>query len=136
MSFEEVVKTISTRYHERVSPERVHQLVERLGNLLRADARRLGASHGLLPVHVHALVYLYRCNVLSNNPSAVSEYLGITKGTASQTLLRLEEKGLLRREADPDDARSVRLEPDVPGTKAGARGLTLAAGPGGPGGAR
>nr|WP_225937236.1 MarR family winged helix-turn-helix transcriptional regulator [Myxococcus sp. RHSTA-1-4] len=65
--------------------------------------------HGLQPVHLQALRYLQSCNRYSNTPAALTEYLGLTKGTVSQTLLLLEEKGLLRKEASTEDRRVVHL---------------------------
>ena len=42
------------------SPQVLLELVERLGNLMRAEFRRAGSDEQLQPVHVHALVYLAR----------------------------------------------------------------------------
>ena len=86
--------------------ERISEFLTRLSRLLQADER---AGGDLLPVQVQALVYLARCNRYSDKPSAVAEYLGITKGTASQTLGSLEREGLIAKRADPDDGRAVRL---------------------------
>ncbi len=84
-------------------------LIERLANLLRAEQRRLGTAHGLQPVHLQILSYLGQANRFSNTPAAVGEYLGITKGTVSQSLRVLERKGYIRKLADSDDRRVVRL---------------------------
>lgn len=89
--------------------DRLYALLERLGNLLRTEERAAGLPHGLQPVHLQALRYLQSCNRYSNTPAALTEYLGLTKGTVSQTLLLLEEKGLLRKEADREDRRVVHL---------------------------
>jgi DNA-binding MarR family transcriptional regulator len=40
---------------------------------------------------------------------AVAEYLGLTKGTVSQSLKKLELNGMIARTADAKDRRSVRL---------------------------
>jgi len=45
----------------------------------------------------------------SNTPRALAEYLGLTKGTVSQTLLLLHRRGLVLRSEDPADRRLVRL---------------------------
>lgn len=91
------------------SPDVLLELVERLGNLLRAEFRRAGAEEQLQPVHVHALVYLTRSNRYSNTPQAMAEYLGLTKGTMSQSLLLLDRRGLIERYQDDLDRRVVRL---------------------------
>jgi MarR family transcriptional regulator, negative regulator of the multidrug operon emrRAB len=85
------------------------QLVERLGNLIRAELRRGGAEHGLQPVHIEALVYLSQANRYSNTPQALAEFLGVTKGTISQSLLLLDRHGLIERYEDEMDRRVVRL---------------------------
>jgi DNA-binding MarR family transcriptional regulator len=92
-----------------VAIDRLYALLERLGNLLRTEERTAGLRHGLQPVHLQALRYLESCNRYSNTPAALTEYLGLTKGTVSQTLLLLEEKGLLRKEASTEDRRVVHL---------------------------
>jgi DNA-binding MarR family transcriptional regulator len=91
------------------SPLVLLELVERLGNLMRAEFRRTGADEQLQPVHVHALVYLARANRYSNTPQAMAEYLGLTKGTMSQSLLLLDRRGLIERYQDDLDRRVVRL---------------------------
>ncbi|AHE97063.1 MarR family winged helix-turn-helix transcriptional regulator [Thioalkalivibrio paradoxus] len=89
---------------------RLHELIDRIGMLLRTEARRLGANASLQPVHLHALEYLQRCNRYSNTPAALRAYLGQTKGTVSQSLKLLEREGYLTKHDDPDDRRVVRLE--------------------------
>ena len=84
-------------------------LAERLGNLAESRLKAVGMPHGLQPVHMRILLYLAAANRYSNTPLAVAEYLGLTKGTVSQSLILLEAKGLLRREADAHDRRVVRL---------------------------
>jgi DNA-binding MarR family transcriptional regulator len=53
--------------------------------------------------------YLDRANRFSNSPGALASYLGATKGTVSQTLITLERKGLIRKEARPGERRSLSL---------------------------
>ena len=90
--------------------ERIWELVERLGTLVRAERRRLAGELGLQPVHLQVLEYLSRCNRYSNTPQAVAAYLGTTKGTISQSLAVLERGGWIRKTGDPVDGRVVRLE--------------------------
>jgi DNA-binding MarR family transcriptional regulator len=89
--------------------ERLADLLERVGSLLRAERRGVAAAAGLQPGHLDVLRYLARCNRYSDTPGAVVEYLGLTKGTVSQSLLLLERRGLLEKVADPRDGRVVRL---------------------------
>ena len=88
---------------------RLYALLERLTNLLRNEERAVGLEHGLQPVHLQALRYLAACNRYSNTPAGLTEYLGLTKGTVSQTLAVLEEKGLLSKESSSVDRRVVHL---------------------------
>jgi DNA-binding MarR family transcriptional regulator len=83
--------------------------IERLGNLLRVSLRQAGVTHGLQPIHLQALLYLSEANRYSNTPQALAEYLGLTKGTVSQSLLLLARRKLIARHADEKDGRVVRL---------------------------
>jgi DNA-binding MarR family transcriptional regulator len=88
----------------------IYNYIERLGNLLRSDSRRSGANYGLQPVQLEVLHYLSVCNRYSDTPMAVTEYLGQTKGTVSQTLKVLEKKELLSKHADSRDKRMTHLK--------------------------
>jgi MarR family transcriptional regulator, negative regulator of the multidrug operon emrRAB len=85
------------------------ELVERLGNLMRTELRKTGAEESLQPVHLQALIYVSKANRYSNTPQALADYLGVTKGTVSQTLLLLDRRGLIERFEDDIDRRVVRL---------------------------
>jgi DNA-binding MarR family transcriptional regulator len=84
-------------------------LSERLGTLTRARLRQAGLAHGLQAIHLQVLMYLGRANRLSNTPQATTEYLGLTKGTVSQSILVLARKRLVTRQTDERDGRVVRL---------------------------
>lgn len=104
-----IVKLVSIRYNIRMNQTgRIASLIERLGNLLRAEERASGA--GLLPVHVQMLSYLSVCNRYSDTPAAVTEFVGTTKGTTSQSIAVLERKGFLRKRPDTGDGRVVHLD--------------------------
>lgn len=90
--------------------DQIYNYIERLGSLLRADARKTGADSGLQPVQVEAMHFLSVCNRYSDTPMAVTDYLGLTKGTVSQTLKVLEKKGLIEKASDPDDKRVTHLK--------------------------
>ena len=85
-------------------------LLERLTNLLRAEQRAGNSDEALQPVHLSSLLFLSRANRYSNTPGGVTEYLGATKGTVSQSLQVLERKGLITREDDEKDRRTAHLE--------------------------
>lgn len=90
--------------------EPIYEHLERIANLLRTDTRRSGLSKGLQPVQLEALHYLESCNRYSNTPAAVAEFLGLTKGTVSQTLGVLENGGFVAKKPDQKDRRVVHLE--------------------------
>lgn len=103
---------VSWRYHMFMSLATSLEflnLAERLAALIEGELKPTLADAGLLPVHARMLEYLAQANRYSNTPQAVAEYLGATKGTVSQSLRLLERKGLLCRERDVADRRSVRL---------------------------
>ena len=84
-------------------------LIDRLGNFGRAELRTGQNPYGLQPVHLQALNYIKQANRYSNIPQALTEYLGQTKGTVSQSLILLHRKGLIERYMDETDRRQVRL---------------------------
>lgn len=85
-------------------------VMDRLSSLMRMWFRQHPLLADLQPVQLSALMYLARCNRYSNTPLGVTDYLGLTKGTVSQSLKLLESKGLIARTQDARDKRSVHLE--------------------------
>ncbi|WP_199609048.1 MarR family winged helix-turn-helix transcriptional regulator [Flocculibacter collagenilyticus] len=88
---------------------KLYKSVERLSELLKVGARKAGAEHGLQPVQLEILHYLSTCNKYSDTPMAVTEYLGQTKGTVSQSIKTLVLKGLVEKIADENDKRTTHL---------------------------
>ena len=81
-------------------------LLERLSRVLQNESH----AEGLKPTQWEALRYLERANRFSRTPSGLTSYLGMTKGTVSQTLNALERKGLIRKTADKADRRQVHID--------------------------
>lgn len=88
----------------------IYHSIERLGELLKVSARHAGAEYGLQQVQLEVLYYLSVCNRYSDTPMAVTEYLGQTKGTVSQTIKTLEKKALLVKQPDSKDKRISHLK--------------------------
>jgi DNA-binding MarR family transcriptional regulator len=84
---------------------RAAHLIERLARVVRAGDH----AAGLNPAQAESLRFLARANRFSRTPAALAAYLGSTRGTISQTVISLEEKGLIEREANARDGRSVVL---------------------------
>ncbi len=92
----------------------IQDAIDRLARLSVADAHRAG----LPPVQLEVLEYLGKANRFSRTPSAVTAWLGSTKGTVSQSIAALERRGLLEKRRR-NDRRSVSLDL----TQAGAQML-------------
>lgn len=89
--------------------EELQRNLERVSSLLRHELREALIPLGLQPVQFEVLDYIARCNRYSDTPMAVTEYLGQTKGSVSQTLKVLEKNELIVKVADSEDRRVVRL---------------------------
>ena len=100
-----------------MNTNQIYSYIERLGNLLRTDSRRDVAEYGLQPIHLEVLHYLSLCNRYSDTPMGVTDYMGQTKGTVSQTLNVLEKKGLLSKHPDSRDKRMTHLKVSSAGKK-------------------
>jgi DNA-binding MarR family transcriptional regulator len=85
------------------------ETLELIGRLARIVTNE-GHAHGLKPAQWEALRYLARANRFSRTPGGLTAYLGLTKGTVSQTLMALERAGLVEKTGNPGDGRSVRLD--------------------------
>lgn len=83
--------------------------LERLSSLCTSQMRQASATEGVQLVHLEILKYLTICNEYSNNAQALSEYLGQTKGSISQSLKTMEKLGHIRRIPSIDDKRVFKL---------------------------
>ena len=97
---------ISTRYIRGMTQNhliRIRTLIERLAKITTA----VDWQDGLNPAQYNALSYLALANRYSRSPSHVADYLCTTRGTASQTLKSLEQKGFIHSVASATDKRST-----------------------------
>lgn len=81
------------------------EFLDRLGRVTRA----VQYAECLNPAQWEALRFLSQANRYSRTPGALASFLGTTKGTVSQTLTTLEEKGLVTRVRSETDRRCVDL---------------------------
>jgi len=88
----------------------IYELIECMTALIRSEERKKCAELGLQAVHFQVLNYLSRCNKYSNTPAAVANYLGMTRGTVSQSLIILEKKGYIEKIQDQNDKRVIHLK--------------------------
>jgi DNA-binding MarR family transcriptional regulator len=84
----------------------LNSLLSRLARLVAGD----GYLHSLKPVQLQALRFLAGANRFTRTPRGLTAWLGLTKGTVSQTLAVLERKNLVTRSSDATDRRIVRLD--------------------------
>ncbi|MEQ1719177.1 MAG: MarR family transcriptional regulator [Hyphomicrobium sp.] len=80
-------------------------LIDRLDRLARSGE----CGSDLNSAQWEALRYVTRANRFSRTPAALSDYLGSTRGTVSQTLIALEHKGHVSRQPSVQDRRSIML---------------------------
>ncbi|MDP1653255.1 MAG: MarR family transcriptional regulator [Rhodocyclaceae bacterium] len=92
-----------------MSTQGLYSLLACLSRALQSEQRQRAVAAGLPAVQWTILHYLHNANRYSNTPQALTEYLGLTKGTVSQSLKRLEARGWVKRGADASDRRIVRL---------------------------
>lgn len=105
-----LVNIVFSRYYIEMETHQIYNYMERINNLLRTDSRQKIVEYGLQPIQLEALHYLSICNKYSDTPKAVTEYLGQTKGTTSQTLNVLEKKKYLIKQSDESDKRVTHLK--------------------------
>lgn len=87
----------------------IQPLIEALDHLLKSNMRDFAYSQGLNLRQLECLLYLDKCNRYSNTPLGLTEYLRLTKGTVSQTVISLEKKKLIKKIGQVDDKRVVHL---------------------------
>jgi DNA-binding MarR family transcriptional regulator len=91
---------------EALPTDEITDLLERLAQFQRSCQQ----GDGLNPAQWSALRYFARANRYSRNATALTAFLGATKGTVSQTLNALERKQLIARSPDPKDGRAFAIE--------------------------
>ena len=91
------------------TPSGSDEIAELLIHLGRAS-RGEDLASPLTAAQWTCLRFFARANRVSRTPSAFASFQVTTRGTASQTIKTLEEKGLLARFRSDRDGRSVRLE--------------------------
>lgn len=83
--------------------------LERLTTLHKSQMRKAANAEGMPFVHLEILQYLSMCNRYSNTAQALSDYLGQTKGSISQSLKIIEDKDYIVRKPCTQDGRVTRL---------------------------
>lgn len=84
--------------------------IVRIGGILERELATLCATYGLKPGQFQALSALRREYPRTLTPSELNHGTLLTSGAMTPLIDRLEEKQLVKRLADPNDRRGVRVE--------------------------
>lgn len=87
----------------------IHLWLERLSSLYKNQMRQAANAEGVPLVHLEIMQYLAMCNRFSNTAQALSDYLGQTKGSISQSLKVLEKAQVVVRQPSAKDKRAFHL---------------------------
>jgi DNA-binding MarR family transcriptional regulator len=90
---------------ERDEPTSVSDLFWAVARRLRRASRESLAPWEVTPSQLRALGTLMRHGPV--RPSGLAKHLGIAPRSATEVVDALEERGLVRRETDPDDRRAT-----------------------------
>ncbi len=88
----------------------IFDLIECMAVLIRSQTRRHCTELKLQMIHYQVLDYLALCNKYSDTPAAIANFLGITRGTLSQTLIILEKKSFIIKNQDNKDKRFYHIQ--------------------------
>ncbi|MGY5860014.1 MAG: MarR family transcriptional regulator [Candidatus Thorarchaeota archaeon] len=82
--------------------ELVAKILDSIAILVSLDKKRVVTHEGekLHPSEVQLLMFLY--HVQDTNITAIAKEMGLTKGAISQTLSRLQKKGIISKEMFPE----------------------------------
>ena len=104
----ELVNIVLYRYYVDMVSD-VNIWLERLASLHKCQLRKAAVEEGIQLVHLEILHYLSISNKYSNTAQAMSEYLGQSKGSMSQSLKYIEEAGHIERRRCKKDGRMQRI---------------------------
>jgi len=88
--------------------------LDRFASAMRTEVRRTVASRGLNPAQ-DAILRMLLARPAGLRVQALAEHLGVRQPTATDSVIALERKGQVRRQADPTDARAtiVKVTPEA-----------------------
>lgn len=95
---------------------RLREGFERIALVLRADLWAAAGEAGLNPTQAQVLGFL-AARPPGVRPKDIAAHLGVSAASVTDTLNALDRKGLVLRQADPADARSVALRPTAEGLR-------------------
>lgn len=101
---------INKESNRLIKKANIFEIIGRMAALIRAEERRKCTQLKIQMVHYQVLDYLSRCNKYSDSAASISNYLGMTRGTVSQTLIILETRGFIKKQQDPSDKRVFHIQ--------------------------
>jgi len=89
--------------------ELVAKILDSIALLVSLDKKRVVTHDGkkLHPSEIQLLMFLY--HVQDTNITAIAEQMGLTKGAISQTLSRLQKKGIISKEMYPEKKNELHV---------------------------
>lgn len=90
--------------------ELVDKILDSTTILISLDKKKV-VTHDRLKLHpseIHLLMFLY--HVQDANITAIAEKMGLTKGAISQTLSRLQKKGIISKEMHPEKKNELHIQ--------------------------
>ncbi len=88
----------------------VFDVIEYIAVLIRSEERKRCTELKIQLVHLQVLQYLSQCNKYSDTPAAITNYLGMTRGTVSQSIILLEKRDLIEKRQDQFDKRVFHIQ--------------------------
>ncbi|MGY5879149.1 MAG: MarR family transcriptional regulator [Candidatus Thorarchaeota archaeon] len=90
--------------------ELVAKILDSIATLVSLDKKRIVTHEGekLHPSEVQLLMFLY--HIQDTNITAIAEKMGLTKGAISQTLSRLQKKGIISKEMFPKKKNELHVQ--------------------------
>lgn len=109
-----IVMTPTIHRNIKSEADRIPPWHDRVSQVLQADLERRFATHGVSPAQFRLLAALARGE--SDTVRGLATMLRLDGGAVTRLADRLQAKGLVLRERDPTDARSIRLSLTEAGT--------------------
>jgi DNA-binding MarR family transcriptional regulator len=88
----------------------ISKILETISKLTFLEKRRKITYKGvkLYPSEIHLLLFVY--HIQDKNITQIADHLGLTKGAISQTLSRLQEKGIIIKETEPFQKNQLHIQ--------------------------
>lgn len=88
----------------------VTKIFDTISKLTSLDRRRniFYKDIKLYPSEIHLLLFVY--HIQDKNITQIADHLGLTKGAISQTLSRLNRKGIIIKETEPSQKNQLHIQ--------------------------